>query len=845
MSQVARYSLRQWIWQAFLRSALIPLLLVETVLIGVYLLSNLAIRDAQIEHLQQSALEHLSVSAQREVELIDRRLRDVERQAQIFRKAVAHALENPGFQPDELERARHVLSKDGVYHTRSDDGRAASFYANSTPVERQDHEKALRLSQLDPLMRSIEEAGPLISSIYFNTWDSYNRIYPYFETLEQYPHGMVIPDYNFYYLADAKHNPERETVWTDVYLDPAGHGWMMSVIAPVYRGDFLEGVVGLDITLELMLGEIIKWPVPWQGYAMLVSKDNDIMVLPDAGEREFGLRELRTHAYVDAVHQDTSKPEQFSLNGRPEMQPLLQAMANGDGRVQSLMLDGHQHMVAWDVIPQTGWRLLLVVDEDALFQSTRSLAEHFQRIGYLLIAGLVIFYVLFFAWMWARSHRLSNELGSSLDGIARMLQQLGKGDFEPSMQSGRIIELDSIAEAVRHSGLQLQAKEEERSRAQRLLELIMEGTTESLWEVETEARTVKLSHRFARRLDLRANIVSLDEFNRLIHPDDVVRVEQMRQRFFSGMDEAFYAEYRCLGREGRYFWLLARGQAVERDTSGRVLRAAGTHVDISRLKEVQDELRQATLEAQDSSRAKSRFLSSMSHELRTPLNAIQGFAQLIELEIEGKPGSAQEADYAREIINASRHLTALVDDILDLSSIEERRRQLQLEPVEIGALFDSCVEMIQPQLGKQRLQLEVMAVQPPLYVRADARRLCQILLNLLSNAIKYNRPQGRVALGYEMRADGIRLWVEDSGIGLDDEQQKQLFQPFQRLGRESSNIPGTGIGLVLCDELAALMGGSIGFKSEPGRGSRFWVDLPSAAAPAPQRGEEAGVASDA
>jgi hypothetical protein len=254
MPRASRYPLRQWIWRAFVQSALIPLILVESVLIAVYLLSNAAIRDAQIEHLQQSALDDLSAAVVREGQVIDGRLRSVEAQVQIFRDAAVNALENQGFQPDALERRRHAVTDTGVFYSRSDDGRAASFYASSTPLARQDHAKAMRLAQLDPLMRSIQAASPRVAAAYFNTWDSYNRIYPFFMTPEQYPHDMVIPDYNFYYLADAKHNPERKVAWTDVYLDPAGLGWMMSAVAPVYRGDFLEG----------WWGWISPWARCWQ-----------------------------------------------------------------------------------------------------------------------------------------------------------------------------------------------------------------------------------------------------------------------------------------------------------------------------------------------------------------------------------------------------------------------------------------------------------------------------------------------------------------------------------------------------------------------------------------------------
>ncbi|MDD2159078.1 ATP-binding protein [Pseudomonas sp. MIL19] len=835
MPRASRYPLRQWIWRAFVQSALIPLILVESVLIGVYLFSNAAIRDAQIEHLQQNALDDLSAAVVREVQVIDGRLRSVEAQVQIFRDAAANALGNLAFQPDALERQRHALTDSGVFYSRSDDGRAASFYANSMPLAQQDHAKALRLAQLDPLMRSIRAANPRVASAYFNTWDSYNRIYPFFMTPEQYPHDMVIPDYNFYYLADATHNPERKVAWTEVYLDPAGMGWMMSAVAPVYRGDFLEGVVGLDITVGQMLGEIDDLDVPWQGYAMLVSRDHNIMALPSAGETDFGLRELTEYSYAEAVRREVLKPEDFNLAKRTEMQSLLQAMAAGQGNVQEVLLGGRKQLIAWSEIPQTGWQLLLVVDEEQIFSETNRLAERYLQIGYLLIAGLALFYLLFFALMWLRSRRLSEQLVQPIDGIVGMMRELGRGNYQPAAPSSQIDELASMAAAVQHTGEQLQASEVQRVEAQRILQLVLESTTESLWEVETESMSISLSDRFLKRFGLAHRKMSFSEFNQRVHPDDLERIRHLRQLFVSSAEDDVEAEYRYADARGDYVWLLSRGKVLERDSEGRALRLAGTYVDISRLKQVQEDLRSASIDAQAASQAKSRFLSSMSHELRTPLNAIYGFGQLIELEVQDKPEATLEADYAREIVNASRHLASLVDDILDLSSIESRQQQLKLQPVEVGALLHGCAELVQPQVQQRQLQLQVLAeIDAGLYVQADMRRLRQVMLNLLSNAIKYTPPQGLIHMGYELRSGCVRLWVEDNGTGLTAEQQANLFQPFQRLGRENSNIPGAGIGLVLCLELATLMAGEMGFSSSAGIGSRFWIDLPGAAVPPEQ-----------
>lgn len=148
MPSSSRYPLRQWIWRAFVQSALIPLILVESVLIAVYLLSNQAIRDAQIEHLQETAVKDLASAALREGQIIDGRLRSIESLVRVYRDATHEALLDTRFQADELEHQRHAVTDSGVFYTRSDDGRAASFYANSTPLEQQDHAKVMRLSQI-------------------------------------------------------------------------------------------------------------------------------------------------------------------------------------------------------------------------------------------------------------------------------------------------------------------------------------------------------------------------------------------------------------------------------------------------------------------------------------------------------------------------------------------------------------------------------------------------------------------------------------------------------------------------------------------------------------------------
>ncbi len=814
--------LRQWIWRAFVRSALIPLVLVETALIAIYLLTNNAIRDAQVEHLRETALNDLQAAVSLESRLISEQLSQVSSLTQLYRNLTAQALQ--GVAPGQVPEL--ALSDEGVRYSPSDDGGAAVFYSNATAPERHDLQKIARLRQLEPLMKEIEARNPLVASLYFNSWDSFNHIYPWFFTLDQYPADMDIPKYNFYYLADAKHNPSRGVVWTDVYLDPAGHGWMMSATAPVYRGDFLEGVVGIDITVSGILEQIGQVQVPWGGYAMLVSDDLSIMALPEPGEADFGLAELTEHSYLDAIRREVFKPEDFQLDRRPETAELVAAISGASSGVQQVMLGGRPQLVAWTTVAQTGWHLLAVVDEAAVFRQTNALASRYQQIGYLLIAGLVLFYIGFFALMWLRARQLSGALLTPIAGISRMLGEIGVGRWQPQPAQSQIRELDEMCRHTQDIGSRLAYSESERWEAQRRLELVLESATESLWEYDMPNHRLRIRGGMVTRFGLPSGQLSDSEFRRRIHPDDLPQALAQIERVSRGLQQRYEAEYRFADTQGHYHWLLSRGRVLAHDPDTGVAKIlAGTHVDIDALKRVEEELRAATLQAQAASEAKGRLLSGISHELRTPLNAILGFAQLMRMDCDDESQS-EAAEYLDEILLASRHLNQLLGEILEWSSLQNEPAQLELQAVDVCKLMRECAELVSLEVQQRGLHLQLQLPDEPLQVLAEPRRLRQVLLNLLSNAMKYNVPDGHISLRTETSPGHVRLLVEDTGLGIEPAQQAQVFEPFQRLGRENSMIQGTGIGLSLCLEFARLMNGQLGLHSEPGVGSRFWIELP-------------------
>jgi PAS domain S-box-containing protein len=244
-----------------------------------------------------------------------------------------------------------------------------------------------------------------------------------------------------------------------------------------------------------------------------------------------------------------------------------------------------------------------------------------------------------------------------------------------------------------------------------------------------------------------------------------------------------------------------------------------------------EELREARAAAEGASAAKSEFLSSMSHELRTPMNAILGFAQLLEHD-KKEPLSNRHRERVAHILRGGEHLLRLIDDILDLSRIEGGHVSLSSEPVSALEVLKEVRATLEPAASRARVTIDVAEAKEPLPpVRADRTRFAQIVMNFASNAVKYNRAGGSVTLSADLQPDGdtLRITVKDTGIGVPQEKQGKLFQPFQRAGQETGPIEGTGIGLVISQRLAELMGGTVGFRSAPGVGSEFWAELATVA----------------
>lgn len=235
--------------------------------------------------------------------------------------------------------------------------------------------------------------------------------------------------------------------------------------------------------------------------------------------------------------------------------------------------------------------------------------------------------------------------------------------------------------------------------------------------------------------------------------------------------------------------------------------------------------------ADAASQAKSTFISRMSHELRTPLNAILGYTQLLRMD-EHRLLDEMQCQRLDAVLLAGQHLLQLIEDVLALSEIESGASSIEMAPTSVQEVLDEALQAVASDLGSSGVSVIVekplASAAQDVSVHANRHRLVQVVVNLLSNAIKYNAADGEVRLTVDATRSGLTcIAVADTGVGMTQAQLACMFEPFNRLGQEQSGIPGTGIGLVITKWLVNMMGGSLLLQSEPGKGSRFEVCLPS------------------
>ena len=301
------------------------------------------------------------------------------------------------------------------------------------------------------------------------------------------------------------------------------------------------------------------------------------------------------------------------------------------------------------------------------------------------------------------------------------------------------------------------------------------------------------------------------------HPEDRAVMLDFLAKVVKGESTKLCRDVRIRRADGSYTWTRVNVLVRNYRPQDNVIEMLCINFDITQLKETEQMLIKAKEKAEEADRLKSAFLANMSHEIRTPLNAIVGFSSMLE-EAEDQEEKHQ---YITIIEDNNKLLLQLISDILDLSKIEAGTFDIIPERVNAKQLCNDLFQAMQMKTSPQ-VELRLKDNLPELTFTSDKNRLYQVLLNFVTNALKFTS-EGNITIDYQIDGNEVKFSVQDTGMGIEPEKQEAIFTRFVKL---NSFIPGTGLGLPICQSIVTQLGGKIGVESEPGRGACFWFTHP-------------------
>jgi C4-dicarboxylate-specific signal transduction histidine kinase len=473
-------TLRDFIYKSYLTSSLIPIFVIELVLIVLYFGVSYFITHESQNTLYSSASQSLHEITTREAQQISHQFQEVSRIATMMQQDHQEYFVHQENCTLVNTMPEFTLHKNGAYFKTQDNGGSSLYYGADTQMTPQTKRKALCSEAMDPLLKSIVDTNPIVTQAYFNSWDGMNRLYPFMpDAPGQYGASITMQDYNFYYLADKTHNPEKKPVWTSAYLDPAGQGWMITSAVPIYNKEFLEGVSGLDVTIDSLIQNILSLNIPWNGSAFLVDADGMILAMPEKVESILGLKELKEHLYESNIQKTIQKPEEYNLFKikNSALQKQMSAFFESFKQFESIKIDKVDYLISQERIPETGWRLIVLVDESMIYEPINTLKKKTDWIGYIAIALMATFYLLFFSYLLRKSSRIASKIASPIQELSLLTSDLGNKPDNFIDKKVGIKEVDRLSENFNKVSMELDARTKEYVEAQ-LREKMREKDTE-------------------------------------------------------------------------------------------------------------------------------------------------------------------------------------------------------------------------------------------------------------------------------------------------------------------------------------------------------------------------------
>jgi len=443
-----KITLERLIYKNYLKTSLASIFLIGLVLTIIYFSVNNNMIKKNINFILKEIKNNTYQLINEKTMLIEKKISEIESLTKALQTQHENFFKNPQ-KYNLMKKPKFDFAKNGTYYKVDNNGGSSVFVSKDTKIDDALKNELIETEIFDLTFKTLVDHDKDIVAIYYNSSKNYNRYFPFLEDVYNvFPPDMKMKNYNFYYLANEKYNKERKVVFTDVYLDPAKQGWLISAIVPIYNENKLEGVTGIDITVDDFINSFLDNNLPYDGKSFIMDNSGKIIAMPKEIKEIFNIRDISKYEYKlnEKIKHTIYRSDEFSIFNYPDRKVVntFENIIENKSYNHDIKIDDKEYLLFTNKMKNTSWRIISLIDKDKVLKEVHELELYYKKLGLLIIITIILFYVGFFFFLQYKARKFVKLINVPLLKIIDITKNLGTNKNIKSLESCGIFEIDKV-----------------------------------------------------------------------------------------------------------------------------------------------------------------------------------------------------------------------------------------------------------------------------------------------------------------------------------------------------------------------------------------------------------------